>query len=471
MTPVTLFAAFAVVFLSGFGVARWLLRDAGRVYWPEIAGLAWLVGSGLVSVLLALCGSVARGPALIAVVTIAAMGIGFWLWRQAGSAEAPRCFPRDANEWEKMVSLLLLLPLVALALRSFREPLQWDGMFVWEIKARLAFLHGGAVPLSYYSDASMHVWSHPGYPLYLPMVELWVYLWLGELHQFWIKALFPFFYLAAACVLWSAALRLTGRVWIGAIAAWLLLCVPRVVDARAGVLQGYADLPLAILYVGALAALLCSASGDRAWLRVAGVLSGLLPWVKQEGLVLWACFALAAAWTWRRDWRVAAATALPGLLVIVLWRAFLAAADLTQPETFLPMTLDTLQANLPRVPALLRRMGEELILIPRWTLLWPLAVVALSMMALQRRRGVVPLAIAVFLPLAAYLVPYVFTALQPYQMHVETSIDRLVLQVAPLAVLVLALVLGEAGSGLSPRASAPLPSQPPHPAPDAPRSA
>jgi hypothetical protein len=495
MMIAALFAALAVLFLSGYGVVRWLLRDAGRLWWPEIAGLAWLAGSGLVSVLLALGGMVARGPMLVALVAVVALAICASLWRGARDAERPGWFPSGTRPWEVALTLLLVLPIGMLAWQAMRETLHWDGLLVWEIKARLAFQNGGALPLSYYSDSAMHGWSHPGYPLYLPMLELWLYLWMGEASQFWVKALFPFFYLAAVSVLWSAGLRLTGRVWIGAVAAWLLLLVPRAIGARAGLLQGYADLPLAMLYLAAVAALLVCAGGDRAWLRVAAGMSALLPWVKQEGLVLWACFALVAAWLWRREWYVALAIALPGLATILAWHGFLAAVSLTPPDTFLPMTIETLQANLPRVPALLRRLGEELMAIRRWSLLWPLAAIAPGILAVQRRRLALPLTLAMIVPLGMYLVPYIFSALQPYEMHVETSIDRLVLQVAPVAVLALALVLGgaespklqtpmklqapspseprrrsleawglELGTCVSRHASAPAPSRPPHPA-------
>jgi hypothetical protein len=365
-------------------------------------------------------------------------------------SRSPRFFPPATSRWEIALTLLLLGPLAALASQCLRETLHWDGLLVWEIKARLAFQNGGALPLRYYSEAPMQGWSHPGYPLYLPMLELWLYLWLGEAHQFWVKALFPFFHLAAMSVLWSAALRLTGRVWIGAVAAWLLLAVPRVVGARAGLLQGYVDLPLGTVYLAALAALLLAMRGDAGWRRLAAVLSSLLPWMKQEGLVLWMCFVLVAIWNWRREWRVVLALALPGLTTILAWRAFLAVAGLIPPETFLPMTLETLQANLPRVPALLRRLGEEFLAIRRWTLLWPLAALALATLAAQRHRFTMPLALALVVPLAAYLVPYVFSALQPYEMHVETSIDRLVLQVAPVAVLALVLCVASPPRRASP---------------------
>jgi hypothetical protein len=441
MMPVALLAALAVIFLCGYGIVRGLLRDAGPLWAWEVAGWSWLVGSGLVSVLLWLAGFVARGPVLIGLVAGGALALALRLCWKAGRGERVRFFPPGTRRWEAAITFLLLVPLAVLVWQSFRVTLQWDGLLVWEIKARLALQHGGALPPAYYSDAAMHGWSHPGYPLYLPMLELWLYLWMGEAHQFWVKALFPCFYLVALSVLWSAGVRLTGRVWIGAVAAWSLLAVPRAVGVQAGVLQGYADLPLAVIYLAALSALLIGTRGDRAWLRVAAAMSALLPWVKQEGSVLWACFVLVAVWCLRREWRVAAALALPGFVTIVAWRIFLAASALTPPETFLPLTLETLQANLPRVPALLHRLGEELLSIRRWSLLWPLAAIALGTLAVTRRRVALPLALAIAVPLALYLVPYIFTALRPYEMHVETSIDRLVLQIVPVAVLALALVL------------------------------
>lgn len=441
MSLLAVLVALLVILLAGYGVVRWLLRDAGPVWWLEVAGYSWLVGSGLVSGLLWLLGFFARGSMLVALVSAVAAAIGCWLWRASGVRERPQLFPPATQSWEAVLSLLLLVPIGALAWQCMRETLHWDGLLVWEVKARLAFHHGGALPLSYYSDSPVHGWSHPGYPLFLPMLELWLYLWLGEANQFWVKSLFPIFYLAAISVLWSAGLRLTGRVWIGAVAAWLFLAVPRVVGARAGLLQGYVDLPLALLYLSALAALWIGLNGSRPWLRLAALLSALLPWMKQEGLVLWACFLLIVGWSLRREWRVALALALPGLMVIVAWRAFLAAAALVPPDTFLPMTLDTLQANLPRIPVLLRRLGEEVLTVRRWSLLWPLTAVALVVLGVQRRRLALPVALAVIVPLGLYLVPYIFSALQPYEMHVETSIDRLVLQVAPVAVLALVLCL------------------------------
>ena len=437
-----MFGAFAVIFIAGYGLTRWMLKGAVRVSFIGLLGYSWLFGTGLVTGLLAVSGTGARGPLLVVVVSIASVVLGLAGLRQARGEAWPRFFPEGTKRWEIALTLLSLVPIAFLSAQTFREALHWDGLLVWEIKARLAFQNGGAVPLTYFPEARL-LWSHPAYPLYLPMLELWVYLWLGEMHQFLVKAIFPIFYLATACVLWSAGWRLTGRVWLGSVAALLLFSIPRVVGAPGSVLQGYADFPLAALYLAAFAALLQSVDGESCWVKVAAFASGLLPWVKQEGAVLWVCFAITAGWLWRRDRRTALTLIAPGLVTLLAWRAFLSFADVAPETTFQPLSIATLAANLERLPPLLQRVGEELLRFRAWSLLWPLATAALAFLVWQRQRTAIPLAFGILAPLALYLVPYVFTTIQPWEMHVETSLDRLILQVVPLALLPLVLVLGE----------------------------
>jgi hypothetical protein len=55
---------------------------------------------------------------------------------------------------------------------SLNRPLGHDGFAIWDLKARIAYLNGGAIPLSYFFD-STRIWSHPEYPLCLPLVQAW----------------------------------------------------------------------------------------------------------------------------------------------------------------------------------------------------------------------------------------------------------------------------------------------------------
>jgi hypothetical protein len=73
-------------------------------------------------------------------------------------------------------SLTLLMTLTVWRFAR-RLVLGWDGLHIWEFKARLAFDNGGTVPAAYFRDVS-RMWSHVDYPQYLPLTETWVYGWL-----------------------------------------------------------------------------------------------------------------------------------------------------------------------------------------------------------------------------------------------------------------------------------------------------
>jgi len=129
--------------------------------------------------------------------------------------------PRNLIEW--LLTSLLLVEITVFFYVSFKHTLGWDGLLNWEIKARYAFLNGGVIPGSYYSNPG-RAFSHPEYPLAIPFTELWLYLWMGEPHQFWVKTIFPLFYAAGALLLALFVTRLSTKRWPGLIVATLLAC-------------------------------------------------------------------------------------------------------------------------------------------------------------------------------------------------------------------------------------------------------
>src|SRR5207249_2592857 len=109
---------------------------------------------------------------------------------------------------------------------------------------------------SYYSDPG-RAFSHPEYPLGIPFTELWLYLWMGEPHQFWVKTIFPLFYAAGALLLALFVTRLSTKRWPGLIVATLLAFVPFLSASPGGIIVGYVDFPMSVFYLAALGYLLC----------------------------------------------------------------------------------------------------------------------------------------------------------------------------------------------------------------------
>ena len=437
---------FAVTLLSallpGWAVVALLGprdRPLGRL---ETACLAFLLGGALVTLALFGLGLVVAGDRLRGLVLAV---VGLFSLAVLARRRPWRRWPDLRLSWLAGLGLAVLLAQTAtVAFWAWRGTLEWDGLVVWELKARLACTTGGSVPLAYFTDPS-RLWSHPRYPLFVPLLESWLYQWLGRCDQRLAGLLFPLFYPAAGGLLFAAGLRLGKRVGPGVAAALLLFCVPQLVAGAGSAASGYADFPLAVFYLGAVVYLADYAvTGERGSLRLAVALAACLPWVKQEGLLLALCvLALAAAALWQRRRLAVGLVVAPTVLSLsLLWTAFHTVRGTPPDQTFLPFTLATLGANLDRLGPTLLAMRTEMLSAEPWGVLWPALLVALLLLVLQPDPPPVTLlALAIALPLLGYAAVYLFSAWQPYTLHVTSSLPRLLSHVAPLAVLVVGLAL------------------------------
>src|SRR4030095_4018066 len=91
---------------------------------------------------------------------------------------------------------ILVIQLLIVFWVSLRLSFAFDGIFLWEAKARLIFQAGGAMPAEYFRADPAYL-PHPNYPLLLPYTENWFYEFLGRPHQGWLKLVLPLFYVSA----------------------------------------------------------------------------------------------------------------------------------------------------------------------------------------------------------------------------------------------------------------------------------
>jgi hypothetical protein len=439
---VHLVVALAITGAFGIGILRLVLGTGlARTPIAERLGLVWLLGSGAVSLLLFLLGFVLRGWLLVLLVTLAALGMLALSWRNrvAGRAVVPKF---SVAEWLLVVGfagqagfLLWLTPQVALG---------WDALVLWEAKARGAFLHGGTLPVTYFSEPPA-TWGHPRYPLYLPYMETWLYLWLGRADQAWVRVIGPITYAATVLLLIGGAQRMgVPRVWAMA-AGFAFFFVPYCFTGQWSALVGYADLPLGMIYLAAASRLPEIWRGAlRRELVLFACLAALVGWVKQEGFFLWLLLAGCAALPilWRRKWMDLGVLLLPGVIIGVGFKAFLlfvgAPAD---PFYHLP-TPENLMRFADRIVPVFAAIGRELVNFESWSLLWVGVVLAFIVLFLKRAYHLALFIVAaVVAPLFLYAWPFVLSALPSYETHLEHALARLMFQVAPTAMLAVALAL------------------------------
>jgi hypothetical protein len=443
MIAVRAILSLIVILFAGWGLAVLLPRR--RESFSDFAVHSWLLGAIAVSVTIGFLGIVLSGTALLVAVTmvsilpgvVALRGI---LARDHHGLAWPR--PRGPLEW--MLCAIIACQCVILARFAWTTAIGWDGLMVWEIKSRIAFSNGGALPASYFCDQSRS-WSHPDYPLMLPLLETWLYMWIGQSNQSWVRVIFPFFYLAALLLLYSGAARVSGRRWVGLLTAALLFFIPFATVRGTNVFTGYADFPLAVLYLASVLYFIqYSRDPENTSPVLFSIYAGALPWLKQEGTYLWAFLILVACAEAlrRRTPRLALLTALPGLLTIVGWKLVLFSVSAIHGDDFLPVTMANLVTHAARIGPILQAVAGELCSIEKWSLLWIILPAALLWVALKESRILgYQLAALILMPLAFYSGIYLLSSWNPYQDHIACSLPRLLLGLSLVALLTLGFAL------------------------------
>ncbi len=437
-------AAAMTIFGAGFGTTMLLVRRPPTIL--ETCALAWLLGTAVVSLSLWIGGFFVRGIALqitAAAVCILLGALGLRRWRVL---PRPEQTTQPRKTLETIFMVLFAVELTLIFCLSFQHTLGWDGLTVWELKARYAFLNRGVLPTAYFADASRW-FSHPEYPLLLPLTETWFYLWIGDCDQFWIKIIFPLWYAAAMSILLLAVSEVCGKRWFGLVIVLLFPLVPAIYAVPGGIEVGYADLPLGAIYLAAIFYLLrFIRTESRDALALFLATAATLPWMKHEGAIVWAALSICGAiMIWRRrNLSIAILSFLPGLGVIAIWKFSLSAVHAVPSPVFVSMWPAALK-NLHRVSQILHELYLQVIDRDSWDIFWLL--VAIALVAVLVRKRTVCAATVVWLllaPLACYCASYVFSASPNYIAHIETSLPRLLIQLTPVSWLLIALALAPA---------------------------
>lgn len=448
MSYVGLSLALLLALAAGFALTILLMPGRRECNVIECLSLAPFFGFGMVSLLLWIAGFALSGVFLKLVVTLTLAVVILAAWRVGKKRQCLFIWSRPRSVLEWLICLVMLVELGAIVDLSLGRSLGWDSSFNWEIKARIAFLNDGIIPQRYYLSPSQTA-THPEYPLFVPFAQLWLDLGMHRINQFWEKI--PLLIWNCSGVVLVALLvgRLSGRRWLGAVAAVLLFFVPYAACGAGGMTSGYVDFPLGIVYLAAVGYLLLYIStGDLASFSLYAAALALLPWIKREGVVLWLLAAICGALTLyrsrgdRRRWLAL----VPGLLIIIAWNVYLAGVGAGAPHDFMAANLTTLSEHIGRVGPICRSVLRELCCQDRWSILWLGLALAFAQQISQRRDAVLLIStITTLVPLGLYGCAYLFSAWPDYLAHIHDSLPRLLLQITPLALLVIVSTAGCGG--------------------------
>jgi len=308
---------------------------------------------------------------------------------------------------------------------------EWDASAIWNLRAQ--FLTSKAtMPHAVSKDLA----GHPDYPLLTS--ALIAHAWTMQGAQ---SAEAP----AAIGLLFAlmTPLLLVGSLGLlrSESSGWLAVCILAGSEIyQSQTASQYADIPLAF-YMLAAAALLAHAEGT-AWplpgVLLAGLMTGFAAWTKNEGMIFAVAATLLVAWRSTRSLPAFAAGMLPGAGVTAWFKISfspgvesLIAADAFTKLMAFDRWLQVIGSFAKNLWELGFPWAQPLLLI---------AVLSWFLKLAPECRKIAWLAALPVVMLAAYFAVYLMTAAD-LKWHLETSNQRLFVQVWPLSLLCIFLML------------------------------
>ena len=380
---------------------------------------------------------------------VVAAGGTAWTWRRAASAPDDR--PVTAGRFERAVFVVVVAATIAVAADHIVGANQTfitigDEANIWTAKAKVLWVSGGFNDRFVELTRPGEYLVHPDYPLFNPLIHLWTYIVAGGMVDGGNRLPIQLFAVALLLLVAASARRVARP----AVAAVLVLLYGLSGLAREACLYAVADVMVACGFLGAIDAWSrFRSSGDRRWLRLFAMLLAGLAWSKNEGIMLALAVVvpvLLSLVAWRSESvgrRVTALAALaPAVLVVAVqvWinRTFELDNDLLSPPDGRSLLTRIVPQATDHAPVLLRFLHETCVARPGLTQWLPLLALLLVVFAPRRLIGSAPTAALAFLIGAGGFVLVYLGTTREIEWHLTFSIERIVLQLLPVATLVVA---------------------------------
>ena len=450
MRAVGLLGANALIAVAGAGLlpALGIARS-----WRELlsrAGLAYLLGLLLAGIVAAHLALVHVGVGWTALSLLAAISLGFAVWRLRGTDRPVWRLPA----WLDAAGFAALAVLVVDYGRAFRvAPLdRYDAWAIWALKGHALYAFGWADPVVF--AGTSYRFANLDYPLLLPSLEAIDFRAMGAFDTRLLHLQFLLFLVAATLALHAL---LHDRVppvvlWLSLLA---LVLAPAVFDQ---LLTAYADLPLALVVAVGVAASGRWLLTDERWtLAVAALCFAGALLMKNEGTLFVLAVFVALALVAHRRWRALAVAAAADLLLLLPWRIYVHVHELRDINYSLGDSFNWghLHGRLGVGPIAFRTLGRQMLDPGQWGLLVPIFAALVVTAVLVGRRALALFAI-VWSVLAWLGLSWIYVISRfEYSGYLDSTKERVVASIVLGGAALIPLLASECWSALSARARDP----------------
>lgn len=458
MKDLILFAIGAgVFFISGFSAIR--LIDPRFEFGLNLAakaGIYFLAGLGLVSLQLFLYSLVGIGFGFLSVAMPWVVLSAFLIYkgRKASAGDlAVKPAPAGFDRYSIPFFIIIAIQLSYSFIYASALPVSgWDSWAIWFLKAKAFFIEGG-VPAGFLTDPSFG-YSHPDYPLMVPLAVSWIYMVIGGADDSIARLIYPLQYAALLAVFYHFVKTAVGA-RVGLLFTALLSLTPILVMHSSGLpvkvgglytgdYAGYADLALSAYFMGSGAFIYLYLRDARPSQFLCAVLFlSIGAWTKNEGLTF-AMIGLLILWigsmrTGKRAGYLIAVSIAIFALFVGPWAIFKAGIDIASEYAGRAGQVASFDA-VSRLSTIFRYLARDLFLLTGlFSFTWWLWLCGVILNIRGQFKGpILSLNVLALGQLGVYVFVYMITPAD-LEWHLQTSLDRLSLQLLPLFMMASAL--------------------------------
>ena len=263
---------FILIVVFGYLFSSLIIRDLPLA---ERAGLSFLLGIGLVTLLLFFSSWAGIKITAVGILTMVSGLIAFLFFvlgllkrkTEIGLAKVPRIF-KKFNRTEKIICLVMGIIFSSSLLIALYYPVYaWDALALYDFTAKIIAQTG------YFVQIANQYFYFAQYPLLVSLGHTIVYLFGGSNPQF----IYTFYFMSFALIIYSVVRKESPRL-VGLLAALLLVINPRLFGHST---IAYTNLPYTVFYVVGIIYLYQAIVRDRHdYLLMSSLLIGLSTWAR-----------------------------------------------------------------------------------------------------------------------------------------------------------------------------------------------
>ena len=316
----------------------------------------------------------------------------------------------------------------------------WDTWTHWGYKAKI-FFSKRTIDNHIFRKVGEGGCYNPDYPLLIPLLESYIWIFLGNLYEPYAKLLGVLYYVCILIIFYFGLKKIYKRSF--ALGFTLVLSSLPGISLLAPI--GYADVPMGFYITAAVIYIwLYLKDKDFSYLLLGALFLGIGMWTKKEGISQW--FAVVSSIIFLRFIKqidlskksIIFLIALP-LILILPWIIFRISHGLTKFAYYDPVEPFSL-LEPKRLPMILSLLVQQLIDVWQWNLLWIIFIITLFISFRRSKAENMFLLYFILLQMTIYVVVHFLlpNELERLRWHILNTFDRIFAQIAAIVLFFIA---------------------------------